>query len=62
MESKNSASVMMFSGVVSNENVVPSHFIKTGLKINSAKYIKFLQTVMFSWSENNYTSSCVMFI
>ena len=43
MQSKNSASVMLFGGIVSDGNVTPTHFIEVGLKINTVQYIKILE-------------------
>ena len=37
MKSKNSPSVMVFSKFASNEKVIPPHFIKANLKINTPK-------------------------
>ena len=43
IETKYPASVIVFSGVESDENVIPPHFIKVGLKISTTEYINILQ-------------------
>ena len=43
-----------FYGSVANKgNVMPPHFTKVDLKINTAKYIKFIQTVMLPRIKKN---------
>ena len=49
MQSKNLASVMVFAAVASDGNVMPPHFIESGVKINTADYLKILKNVLMPW-------------
>ena len=57
MQSKNPASVMVFAAVASDGKVMPPHFIKAGLKINTAEYLKILKDVLMLWIRRSYTPS-----
>ena len=62
MQSKNSASIMVFGGIASDDNVVPPHFIEVGLKINIVQYMKILKRVVLLWIIENYDPKHVMFV
>ena len=62
MQSKNPAFVMVFGGIASDSNVMPPHFIKVGLKINTVQYIKILERVVLPWIIENYDPKHVMFV
>ena len=62
MQSKNLASIMVYGGIASDGKVMPPHFIKVGLKINTVQYMKFLERVVLAWIIENYDSKHVMFV
>ena len=62
MQSKNSASVMVFAAVVSDERVMPPHFIDAGLKINMAEYLNILNDVLLLWIHRYYDATRVMLV
>ena len=62
MQSKNPTSVMVFAAVVSDGKVMPPHFIKAGLKINRAEYLKILEDVLTPWIRRNYDPFKVMIL
>ena len=41
IKSKHPTSVMVFSAVVSNGRIMPPHFTKARIKINTSEYVKF---------------------
>ena len=45
MQSKNSASVMVFAAVANDGKVIPLHFIEAGIEVNTAEYLKILKDV-----------------
>ena len=62
MQSTNPASVMVFGGIASDGNVMPPHFIKVGLKINTVQYMKIFERIVLPWIIENYDSKHVMFV
>ena len=46
MQSKNTASVMVFAAIASDGTVMPPHFKEAGLKINSAEFLEILKDVL----------------
>ena len=62
MQSKNPASVRVFAAVASDGRVMPPHFIKAGLKINTAKYLNILDDVLLSWIRRYYDATEVMLV
>ena len=62
MQSKNPASIMVFGGITSGNNVMPLHFIKVGLKINTVQYMKILERVVLAWIIENYDPKHVVFV
>ena len=60
LQSKNPASVMVFAAVASDGKVLPPHFIKSGLKINTAECLKILKDVLMPWIRRNYGPFKVM--
>ena len=48
MQSNNPVSLIVFAAVASDDRELPSHFIKTELKINTADYLKTLNGVLLS--------------
>ena len=62
MQSKNPASVMVFAAVASDGKVMPSHFIKAGIKINTAEYLKIMKDVLMPWIRRNYDPFKVMLV
>ena len=53
---------MAFAAVASDGKVMPPHFIETGLKINTAEYLKILKDVLMPWIRRNYDLFKVMFV
>ena len=45
---------MVFAAVVSNGKVMPPYFIKVGLKINTAEYLKILKDFLMPWIRRSY--------
>ena len=62
MQSKNPASVMVFVAVASDGRVMPPHFIKAGLKINTAEYLNILNDVLLPWIYRYYDATKVMLV
>ena len=62
MQSKNPAYIMVFGDIASDGNVIPPHFIKVGLKINTVQYMKILKRVVLAWIIENYNPKHVMFV
>ena len=61
-QSKNQVSIMVFAGVANDTNVMPPHFIKVGLKINTAEFMNILESVKVTWIRQHYDLKHVMFI
>ena len=62
MQSKNPASVMVFAAVASDGRVMTPHFIKAGLKINTAEYLNILNDVLLPWIRRYYDATKVMLV
>ena len=62
MQSRNPASVMAFAAVASDGKVMLSHFIESGLKINTEKYLKILKDVLMPWIRRNCDPFKVMLV
>ena len=62
MQSKNPASIMVFGAIASDGNIIPPHFIKVGLKINTVQYMKILERVVLAWIIENYDPKHVLFV
>jgi len=62
MKSKHPASSMVFGAVASDGRVMPPHFIKAGLKINTEEYLKILKDVLMPWIVKFYDPQRVMFV
>ena len=62
MQSRNPASVIIFAAVENDGKMIPPHFIKGGLKINTAEYLKIVNDVLLPWIRTNYNGIKVMLV
>ena len=62
IQSKNPASVMVFAVVTSDRRVMPPHFIKAWLKINTAEYLNILNDISLPCIRRYYDTTKVMLV
>ena len=60
VQSKNPASVIVFVAVASDCKLMPPHFIKVCLKINSLVFLKILIDVLLPLIRGNFSPNKVM--
>ncbi len=54
LKTKNPAGVMIFDAVGRDNSIMPLHFIKAGLKINTKEYVSILEEVLFLWMDQEF--------